>query len=124
MSDSNPSPSWTSEDTSVCWELATENTPRQCFASSPNSSAAVLDTVLLMFLDDTDVASWDHVDTFAAIAREYSTLAPREIAGVAGIGIMQVLSPRDPGNPPWTLSNPRNDGEMTLRTWRSAAGNG
>lgn len=77
-----------------------------------------------MFLDDTDVASWNHVDIFAAIAREYSSLAPREIAGVTGIDIVQVLSARDPGDPPWTLSNPRNDGEITLRTWRSAADNG
>lgn len=75
-----------------------------------------------MFLDDIDVESWNHVDIFAAIAREYSTLNPREIAGVTGLDIVQVLSARDPGDPPWTLSNPRSDREITLRTWRSATG--
>ena len=121
MPDSNPSSSGASEDTSVCWELVTENTPRRCFASSPNSSAAALDMVLLMFLDDIDVASWNHVDIFAVVAREYSTLTPREIAGVTGLDIVQVLSARNPGNPPWTLSDPRSDGKITLRSWRSFA---
>ena len=77
-----------------------------------------------MFLDDIDVESWNHVDIFAAVAREYSTLTPREIAGVTGLDLVEVLSARDPGNPPWTLSNPRGCGEITLRTWRSAAGDG
>jgi len=41
--------------------------------------------VLLSFLDDIAVDSRGDVNTFAAIAREYSTLTPREITGVTGL---------------------------------------
>jgi hypothetical protein len=73
--------------------------------------------VLLTFLDDVEVESWDDIDAFVAIAREYSTLTMREIAGVTGFDTMHVATVSEPSDPPWTLSNPRDDGDITLRTW-------
>ncbi|WP_284011729.1 hypothetical protein [Haloarcula pelagica] len=113
---SSPTSSTQTDDATVCWELSVDG-ERYCYATTPDESATALDMVILMFLDETKTDSWDDVGRFAAIARDYSTLGPREIAGILGIDLLRVVSAPDPSDPPWTFSDPRGGDVATLRTW-------
>ncbi len=85
--------------------------------SSKGEPDSTLALALTLFLEKLETDDWSDRLKFAGIARDYTNLGIREVAGLLGVHPIAVREAPPASDPPWVLQHPNEHSTIRIRTW-------